>query len=169
MAKNVVRMSVGKTAPAPVETKAAPAKPKAAPAKAEHSARYVGVTSGMSVSDFQNKSLASNFRAKKTDAQLAADWRAEFPRAVPYTEKHVCGVRSVWNLGRHGQDAPPPKKLHSYDVDGTELPLVSDKIKAAVKAAEKVSVKSIKSVAKKIVKKVAPVEDDEDDEEDEDA
>lgn len=118
---------------ATVAKKAAPAAKASVPAKAtpkaekpEKTSRYLGVTSGLRITEYQNKTLLDNRRNKLTDEQLAKSWRDEFPKAAKFTEKHVRGVRGLVNLGKHKNDAPADL-VHEYDVEGTKLPLRGEK------------------------------------------
>jgi hypothetical protein len=77
----------------------------------------VGLASGLPIAAYQNELMRKNFKAKLTDAQLAAAMREEFPSAIPYTEKHVAGIRSGWNNGKRGNEAPATP-LPRYDEDG---------------------------------------------------
>lgn len=79
--------------------------------------KFVGATTGLGVRDFQNQLMKNNFKAKWTDLQLATAMRQEFPSAVPYTEKHVKGIRGGWNKGKHGNEVPA-KPLPEFDIDG---------------------------------------------------
>lgn len=65
-----------------------------------------GTTSGLGIIAFQNRLLEKNYRAKLTDEELAEAMREEFPGAIPYTTKHVAGIRSSFNTGNHGNDKP---------------------------------------------------------------
>lgn len=161
----VVRMKVRHkkpaVPPAAVETAKAKASTKKAAAKAEAKApavkRFAGSTTGLGVRDFQNQTLAQNFKKKFTDEQLAALWRKEFPAAVAYTVEHVAGVRNAWNKGGHGNEAPA-KPLHGYAEDGTELPLWGDKSKAAKeKKAATAAAAAAEATAAKAVKKTKKV------------
>lgn len=112
----------------PKSEKAAPAK-KTAPAAKKSDAsqgeqaqgRYVGQTSGLRVAEFQNKTLAANAKQKLTDEQLATLWREEFPKAMPFDERMVRRVRSLYNAGKHKNEAPA-QPLVGYDADGNKIP-----------------------------------------------
>lgn len=105
--------------------------------------RFIGRTSGLSVTKYQNKTLADNLKRKLNDEQLAADWRKEFPNArATYDANTVRGVRSVYNRGKHGNEAP--RTPTPEYIDGIAQPFRGEK--SAAKAAPKAS-------AKKIVKK----------------
>lgn len=142
MAKVVAK----KAAPA---SKAAPAKATAKEAKEKGSSRYVGLTSGLRITEFQNKTLLDNRRNKLTDEQLAKSWRDEFPKAAAFTDKTVRGVRGLVNLGKHKNDAPTDP-VHAYDEEGNKLPLRGEKkaAKDAAKADTKAEVKGPKAVLK---------------------
>ena len=84
--------------------------------------RFLGRTTGMSVAKFQNKTLEDNRKKHLTDAALAKVWRDEFPNArATYTEDTVRGVRSVYNRGKHGNDAPAVP-VPEYGADGKAIP-----------------------------------------------
>jgi hypothetical protein len=65
-----------------------------------------GTTTGLGIIAFQNRLLDKNYKAKLTDEELAEAMREEFPAAIPYTTKHVAGIRSSYNTGNHGNDKP---------------------------------------------------------------
>jgi hypothetical protein len=112
--------------------------------------RFLGVTTGLSVTKFQNDTIARNAKAKLTDAQLAALWKKEFPNAkADYTESTVRGVRGLFNKGKHGNDAPA-KPVPEFDAAGQALPFRGEK--SAAKAA-----KAAAAPAKKSAVPAAPV------------
>jgi len=116
----------------------APAKGKAKTKGAPAVKRFAGETSGLGVAAFQNLTFAENLKKRLTDEQLAARWRKEFPGAKKYTAEDVAGVRSVYNLGKHGQTAPPDKKTPEYNDAGEALPFRGEKSdKKAAKASTK--------------------------------
>jgi hypothetical protein len=132
---------------------AAEAPAKAKKAKKEGTRKYAGKTSGLSVTEFQNKLMAANFKAKLTDEKLAAAMRAEFPSAVAYTTGHVVGIRSAWNNGkRSGQDGvAPEKKLPRFNDDGSST--LETRGRGGKKAAKKDKAETA-APAKKGVKKI---------------
>ena len=65
-----------------------------------------GTTSGLGIIAYQNRLLDKNYKAKLTDEELAEAMRDEFPEAIPYTTKHVAGIRSSYNTGNHGNNKP---------------------------------------------------------------
>lgn len=87
------------------------------------STRYKGVTTGMRVHEYQNQSLEQNAKRKLTDAQLAAEWHAEFPEAMDFTERvsMIQTVRGLYNKGRH-KNAEPVTALVAYDENKKPLP-----------------------------------------------
>lgn len=107
-------------APAPASTKAAKGKPGASATPAAEPVEKkmgvnFGVSSGMRVMAYQDWTLAHNDEktrpdrkpGQRTDEELAADWRAEFPesRAVKngrINAEIVRGVRSLYNRGTGG-------------------------------------------------------------------
>ena len=144
-------------APAKAEAKTKPeAKSKAAPKKekTERPKRFAGVTTGLGVLAYQNKSLFDNAKKKLTDDQLAADWRREFPNAIAeYTAETVNGVRNLVNRGKHGNpDNVPVKPLHAWDENGQPVANWGEKGKAKAEAkaakaeAEAKPVKKVKKV-----------------------
>lgn len=110
---------VAAAAPVAVETKAKrTAAPKERKTEGPRGARGVaGISTGLSITAFQNALMQKNFKAHLTDEQLAEAMRAEFPTAIPYTAKHVAGIRSAFNKGAHGNDAPE-SPLPRYGEDG---------------------------------------------------
>src|SRR3982750_724433 len=82
--------------------------------------RFTGRTSGLSVTKFQNQSIASNLKRKLTDEQLALEWKREFPNAkADYTAETVRGVRNLFNKGKHGNNdgepLPESKRIPEFD------------------------------------------------------
>jgi len=79
--------------------------------KAVTASKYRGAKTGMRVMEYQDHTLAINDEKGRrlTDEELQADWRAEFPNAVPFTLEHVRGVRSLYNLGRHRKGSIKPE------------------------------------------------------------
>lgn len=140
-------------------------KPKSTKPKGEGKAnpgnRYVGATSGLGVTEYQNKTILTNPKHKRTDEEIAKDWRKEFPKAKAYTAEDVAGVRNVVNKGKHGNDAPV-KPVHGYDDAGEALPLRGEK--SAAKAAKKAS-KAAKTPVKLAGKKAKAVVNEDDEEE----
>lgn len=139
-------------------------------ASKEKVSKYRGVTTGLSVKEFQNKSLKDNAKLHLSDRQLAGVWRKEFPRAVAYTENHVAGVRGAYNRGEHGNDVPQ-RPIKEYDEHGVEMarPVKADGAKAKVKK-EKTAIKppAVKPTKKlKLAKPSKPVEVDPEEEDEE--
>jgi hypothetical protein len=101
-----------KTAPRRVAAEAdAPPPAKAKKAKTSDGAvrgvrGMAGATTGLGIAAFQNQLMQKNYKAKLTDAELAEAMRREFPSAIAYTEKHVAGIRSAFNMGHHGNERP---------------------------------------------------------------
>ena len=119
MAKKVSKTAApkAKTGKAPAaSTKTAPAK-AAAPSKS----RFTGKNSGLKVFEYQNQSLVENEKARRTDDELAKDWREEFPSAMKFDAKMVRHVRNLYNKGKHKNEVPA-KPLHGYDEDGNVIP-----------------------------------------------
>lgn len=111
--------------------------------------RFIGKTSGMSVTKYQNKTLADNLKRHLSDEQLAADWRKEFPNArAEYTAETVRGVRSVYNRGKHGNDVP--RTPTPEYIDGEAQPFRGEKSAAKrERAAEKAAPKKVLKKGKK--------------------
>lgn len=106
-----------------------------------------GLTSKLPIAEFQNRLMEKNFKAKLTDAQLAEAMRVEFPDAIPYTEKHVAGIRSGWNTGKRGNQ-PPVTPLPRFGEDGKPITRgAREKVEkpATAKATSTVAKKSKKS------------------------
>jgi len=124
--------------------------------------RFIGKTSGLSVSDFQNKTISGNKRDHLADKVIARMWRDEFPKAKSYTDKDVASVRSVFNKGKHGNDVPA-KPILEYDRDGNPI----KKERASSGPPKRTSKKPTKKTASKsqLRKKKIKEEDDEEDEE----
>lgn len=162
MAKKL-RVVAGNAKAADTKTKgsakaATKAEAKIKAAKAPAVKKFKGAKSGLSVREFQNQLMARNFKAKLTDEQLAKAMREEFPAAIPYTVEHVRGIRSAWNKGKHGNDAPE-RQLPEFDDDGKALPLWGEKSAAKKAAAAK--------PAKKAAKKAKPADDEDEDDDEE--
>jgi hypothetical protein len=123
--------------------------------------KFMGKTSGLGVSDFQNKTIAGNKRDHLTDLVIAKMWRDEFPKAKSYTEKDVASVRSAFNKGKHGNDAPA-RPIAEYDRDGN--PIKNEK--ASSDPPKRVSKKPPKkTVSKAALRKKKIKEEDEEEEE----
>lgn len=159
MAKKLKLVTKAEPAAKAAPTKAT-AKPVAKAAKAatkeEKKSRFIGITSGLGVTAYQNESLEKNRKAKKTDEQLAADWRREFPNAIArYTAETVSGVRGLYNKGKHGNDAPD-EPLRAYDESGDPLPLWGEKTRekeAARQERVEAAAAAAKATKKTVVKK----------------
>ena len=144
-------------------TKKATSKPKSvAKTSKKTGSRFIGKSSGLSVSDFQNKTISGNKRDHLADKVIARMWRDEFPKAKSYTDKDVASVRSVFNKGKHGNDVPA-KPILEYDRDGNPI----KKEKASSGPPKRTSKKPTKKTASKsqLRKKKIKEEDDEEDEE----
>ena len=90
--------------------------------KAEKASRFKGLTSGLRVRDFQDKTLKDNVKAKLTDEALAELWNAEFPEAKQVDAKMVGVVRKLYNAGKHGKLLPAPEKPSvPYDAQGNKI------------------------------------------------
>jgi hypothetical protein len=124
--------------------------------------KFSGKSTGLSVSDFQNKTIAGNKRDHLADSVIARMWRDEFPKAKEYTEKDVSGVRSAFNKGKHDNDVPA-KPILEYDRDGDPI----KKEKASSGPPKKTSKKSTDKAESKsaLKRKKIQKEDEEEDEE----
>ncbi len=131
---------------------------KPAKKKTAENSKYIGKTSGMRVQAYQDKLMRENYKAKKTDAQLAKDMRDEFPNAVRFEEKHVVGIRSQFNNGRRAsqENKKPEKPLAKFDAEGN--PVTTRAVTGPKKGAKKDAPKG---------KKAKPVEEDEEEEDEE--
>ena len=115
--------------------------------------RYTGVTTGLSVTKYQNKTILDNMKAKKTDDEIAAMWRREFPNArAQYTAETVRGVRGLVNKGKHGNDAPS-RPVPEFDESGDALPFRGEKSAAAREKREAKEAPAKKGKVKKSSKK----------------
>lgn len=119
----------------------------------------LGKTTGLSIGKFQNKTLEDNRKAKLTDEELATLWCEEFPNSVAVQRGNidanmVRAVRNLYNLGKHGNDAPA-KPLVGYDDEGNEVAAWGSKAEAkrAAAAEAKEETKTQKAGAKKGVVK----------------
>lgn len=92
--------------------------------------RNVGVSSGLRIWEYQNQTLAAQPKNKLTDEELAANWREEFPKAMAFDAKMVRTVRSLYNRGKHKNDAPA-QPIYEYDENKNKLPLPTRGRKAA--------------------------------------
>lgn len=124
------------------------------------SGRYVGKTSGLGVTKFQNLTLEQNKKKRLTDSQLAALWRKEFPNArAEYTEETVNGVRNLYNLGKHGNHDGTPLPDHlripQYDESGQPMPFWGERAAAKRESGEGRSVAKASSKRDVVVKKKA--------------
>jgi hypothetical protein len=146
------------------EKKKTTSKPKSvAKASKKTGSRFIGKSSGLSVSDFQNNTISGNKKDHLTDKVIARMWRDEFPKAKSYTEKDVASVRSVFNKGKHDNDAPA-KPILEYDRDGNPI----KKEKASSGPPKRTSKKPTKkTVSKSAARKKKIKEEDEEEEEEE--
>jgi hypothetical protein len=147
-----------------MEKKETTLKPKSSTkSEKKTSGKFIGKTTGLSVSDFQNKTIIGNKRDRLTDKVIAKMWRDEFPKAKAYTEKDVASVRSVFNKGKHGNDAPAKPML---EYDRNENPIKKEKTSS--NPPKSVSKKSTKKTdSKSSIKKKKMKEDDDNEEEEE--
>lgn len=137
MAAEVVKIPKRRKADKPEATaKATKSGKRVSPGKKNPGNRFVGKTTGLGVLEYQNQSLENNRKAKKTDEQLAAEWRKEFPMAKAYTAEDVAGVRNSYNKGKHGNVAPvEAKRIPEFDDAGEAKPFWGER--AAAKRAAK--------------------------------
>lgn len=100
--------------------------------------RFIGRTSGLSVTKFQNQSLETNRKRKLNDEQLALEWKREFPNAkADYSVETVRGVRNLLNKGKHGNNDGEPLADHlrvPEFIDGEPQPFWGEKTAAAKEA-----------------------------------
>jgi len=146
--KIVKRSPEAKTAqPGSAKTGAKVEKVKAGKS-ASNAGRFTGRTTGMSIAKFQNKTIEDNRKKRLSDAQLVRVWKSEFPNAKSdYTEAIVSGVRSLYNRGKHGNDAPRVP-VPQFDDDGQPMPFRGEKTAARKARAEEREEKA------KVVKKL---------------
>ena len=109
--------------------------------------KFIGVTTGMRVVEYQNKLMAENFKKKLTDEELAALMRREFPEAAQYTAGHVSGIRTAWNKGAHSNVAPD-RPLPEFDEAGKPQPVWGSKAAEKRAAKEEAEVETAKPAAK---------------------
>ena len=124
--------------------------------------KFTGKTSGLGVSDFQNKTITGNKRDHLTDKVIAKMWRDEFPKAKAYTEQDVASVRSAFNKGKHGNDAPA-RPISEYDRDGNPI----KKEKASSGPPKRVSKKTSKKAVSKATLRKKRIKEEDDEEEEE--
>jgi hypothetical protein len=143
--------------PGSVRTGAKVEKVKAGKSTNEGAGRFIGRTSGLGVCKYQNQSIETNLKRKKTDEELAREWKNEFPNAkADYTADTVRSVRNLYNKGKHGQDDTPPRvRVPEYNEAGEALPFWGEKAEAAkaAKAEKSAPAKKGKVVVKKKNKK----------------
>lgn len=123
--------------------KTASRKPKAKAKTQKADKKLLGRTLGLNIRQTWMRLFADNEKAKKkdrkTDTQIAAFMRAEFPGRTPkdFTVTGVASVRCVYN---HGWWNPQPPAIQSsqYDADGNAVPVQrGPKPKAAEQPASK--------------------------------
>lgn len=78
---------------------------------AKTASRFVGVTSGKRVGEYQDWAFEVNDERKLTDVQISADWHREFPNAKFISPEEVRGVRRAYNGGYPGHRKA---ERHSY-------------------------------------------------------
>jgi hypothetical protein len=129
---------------------------------------FISKSSGLTVQQYWKKLFEDNFKQKKTDDQLAAIMRKEFPKAKHYEDSDIRTHRSLYNTGRLlALEGKIPAKLSTpYTSDGHEAPtrtrsatrkaIGSGKVKKAVlKKTAKKATKTKPKVKKKVRKKAA--------------
>jgi hypothetical protein len=124
--------------------------------------KFIGKSSGLSVITFQNKSISGNKRDHLTDKVIAKEWRDEFPKAKSYTDKDVASVRSAFNKGKHGNDAPA-KPILEYDRDGN--PIKKEKVSSG--PPKRVSKKPTKKTVSKATSRKKKIKEEDEEEEEE--
>lgn len=78
--------------------------------------------SGMSRIDTYKYLFEKNYKAKKTDVELAEAMCEEFPQLKTYNEKDIKMHRSYFNSGHLGDmTSPPDKPLPEYDEEGSPI------------------------------------------------
>jgi hypothetical protein len=149
----IKKTSVKKVAkPVAVDTAAAPAvtgTPKTKKEKVVKISKYRGATTGLRVMAFQDQTFEENYRQMRTDEELAALWRKEFPNAVAFTPGHVSGARRDFNNGTHAKATPrPDSPLAKVIMDGAKRRFVTDtevnQDKSAKKEAKVAKIKATK-------------------------
>lgn len=116
--------------------------------------RFIGKTTGLSVTKFQNRTIEENRKRRLTDDQLVKVWKAEFPNAKSdYTPQIVAGVRSAYNRGAHGNDAPR-QPVPQFDDSGNAMPLRGERSAAKREARDaRAADRSPARTGKKVVKR----------------
>lgn len=118
--------------------------------------RFIGKTTGLSISKFQNRTIEDNRKKRLTDEQLVRVWKSEFPNAKSdYTPQIVAGVRGLYNKGKHGNDAPRVP-VPQFDDDGQPMPFRGEKSAARREAREEEEarpVRRLKQVEKPAAKR----------------
>ena len=123
-------------------TKGGDVKAKGATATAEPS-RNKGITSGMKIMEYQDHTLAINYKADRrlSESALADDWATEFPRSDCMQRrdvKIVGSVRRLYNQGRHTKaqgGVSPERQSVPYGNDGKPITKTAPKKDATAKAA----------------------------------
>lgn len=114
--------------------------------------RFLGRTSGLGVTKYQNQSLETNLKRKKNDDELALEWKREFPDAkADYSAETVRGVRGLFNKGKHGNDEPRTKVPEF--IDGEPQPFWGERAAAKAAAREKKAAPPAKKKGKVVLKK----------------
>lgn len=156
MALKIVRKGEVKTAkPGSAKTGAKVEKVKSGKGQPGSSVgRFTGRTTGLSVTKYQNQSIEQNLKRRKSDEELALEWKREFPDAkADYTAETVRGVRNLFNKGKHGNDEPRTKVPQF--IDGEAQPFWGEKsaAKAAAREEKAAPAKKAKIILKKKGKK----------------
>lgn len=121
-----VRSGKVKVRTSPTESVADAKAPK--PAKEKKPSKFISVDvfdgRRMKVMEYQDYTLTQQVKNKKTDEELAADWRTQFPQAVAFTPAHVGGARRDYNAGKHSKQFPKPTTpVPAYVItDGKRVP-----------------------------------------------
>lgn len=76
--------------------------------------KFVGRTTGMGVTQYQDWTFATNDDRRLTDQQISDDWHREFPEAKHNSANDVRDIRRRYNIGSQGHG---PAKIWSYPYD----------------------------------------------------
>jgi len=105
--------------------------------------RNKGITSGKKIMEYQDHTLAINFKTDRrlSESALADDWATEFPKSECMQRRDVKiigSVRRLYNQGRHtaAQDGVKPERQSvPYGDDGKPIVKATKKDAAISKAA----------------------------------
>jgi hypothetical protein len=85
---------------------------------ARRPAKYIGKTTGMGVTEYQDFTFRNNDDRRLTDEELSDDWRREFPKSKYVPPRQIPSIRRRYNIGSQGH-GPAFRWSYPYRPDKT--------------------------------------------------